>query len=151
MAGAVATWAGTAALIGRPRPPAALRASGVSAHGTGYPSLSATVAAAGLGVIVALVCTQPRRLGGRAAIGSGAVVAAFGVGMSQIYLGIQWMSDVAVGWLLGAGWLAVIFALPRPTRSAAVANRSQQLRSGPTGDDEHRETRDQRQLRSLAR
>jgi membrane-associated phospholipid phosphatase len=148
---AVATWGGTAALIGRPRPPAALRATGVSAHGTGYPSLSATVAAAGLGVIAALFSTQLRRLGGRAALGSGAVVAAFGVGMSQIYLGTEWMSDVAVGWLLGAGWLAVVFDLPRPIRSAAVARRRQPLRTSPTADDEHQETGEHRQLRSLAR
>ena len=151
LTGATATWAVTAALIGRPRPPAALRASGVSAHGTGYPSLSATVAAAGLGVIAALLTTQVRRLGRRAAIGSGAVVAAFGVGMSQLYLGTQWMSDVAVGWLLGAGWLAGVFAVPRPTRSAAVAGRGQQLRSGSAADVQHRETADHRPLRSLAR
>jgi membrane-associated phospholipid phosphatase len=151
LAGALATWAVTAALIGRPRPPAALRASGVSAHGTGYPSLSAIVAAAGLGVIAALVGPQVRRLGGRAAIGSGAVVAAFAVGVAQLYLGTQWMSDVGVGWLLGAGWVAVVFALPRPTRSAAVAKRSQHLQSAPPRDAEHLETDDHRPLRSLAR
>jgi membrane-associated phospholipid phosphatase len=114
LAGAVATWAGTAALIGRPRPAGALRAGGVSAHGTGYPSLSTTVAAAGLGLIATLVCSQMPRLSARAAIGSGAVAAAFGVGTSQVYLGVQWMSDAAVGWLLGAAWLAVVLALPRP-------------------------------------
>jgi undecaprenyl-diphosphatase len=120
LAGAVATWAATAALSGRPRPPAALRASGASVLGAGYPSLSATIAAAGLGVIAALMCTRLRRLSARAAIGFGAVVAAFGVGISQVYLGVQWMSDVAVGWLLGAAWLAIVLALPRPTRLAVL-------------------------------
>lgn len=137
LTGAVVTWAATVALIGRPRPPAALRASGVSAHGTGYPSLTATVAAAGLGVIAALVCTQLRQLRGRAAIGSGVVVAVFGVGMSQLYLGVEWLSDVAVGWLLGAAWLAVVLALPKPVRSAAVASRSHRVRTSPGADDEH--------------
>jgi membrane-associated phospholipid phosphatase len=151
LAGAVTSWGGTAALTGRPRPPAALRVSGVSAQGTGYPSLSATIAAAGLGLIAALVCTQLPRLSARAAIGSGAVIAVCGVGTSQVYLGVQWMSDAAVGWLLGATWLAVVLALPRPARSAAVANRGQQLRSGPVDDDEHQVTRDHRHLRSLAR
>jgi membrane-associated phospholipid phosphatase len=151
LAGAVATWVGTAALIGRPRPPAALRAGGVSAHGTGYPSLSTTIAAAGFGLIAALACTQLRRLSVRAAIGSGAVVAAFSIGMAQVYLGVQWISDAAVGWLLGAAWLAVGLALPKPARSVNAAKRSQQLRLGPVQDHDHQATRDHRQPRSLAR
>lgn len=137
LAGAVAMRAGAAALIGRPRPPAALRAGGVSAHGSGYPSLSTTVVAAGLGLIAVLFCSQLRRLSARVAIGFGAAVAAFGVGMSQVYLGVQWISDVVVGWVLGVAWLAVVLALPRPARSAAAANRSQQLWPDPVEGDGH--------------
>ena len=75
----------------RPRPPAAPRAGGVAAQGIGYPSLSTTIAAAGFGLIAALACTQLRRLGARAAIGSGAVMAAF-IHLARI--GCLWQSRV---------------------------------------------------------
>ncbi|WP_107705974.1 phosphatase PAP2 family protein [Nocardioides allogilvus] len=37
-----------------------------------------------------------------------ATVLAMAMGLSRVYLGHHWLTDVLVGWTLGAAWLAVI-------------------------------------------
>jgi PAP2 superfamily len=99
------------AWIVRPRPPSADWAT--TAGGFSFPSGHTTTSAA---VAVLLVVALRRRTTSRAVrtVGTAAALAwAVGVGVTRVYLGVHWPSDVLAGWLLvlticgaAAGWAA---------------------------------------------
>jgi membrane-associated phospholipid phosphatase len=72
-----------------------------------YPSGHSLTSMAVVGVLTVLAVRHLRaRLARVAAVVVGvALVAA--VGISRIYLGVHWPTDVLAGWLMGAMWLAV--------------------------------------------
>jgi membrane protein DedA with SNARE-associated domain/membrane-associated phospholipid phosphatase len=130
----VAAYAGAAvwsdvvkAAVERPRPPVLLRLAAVT--GSSFPSGHATQAAAFYGM-VALVLTVRRSVRLRVVAWSAAVVVIGAVGLSSVYLGLNWPTDVLGGYALGAMWIAVLalallLSRPRSRRSIGGA------RSGP--------------------
>jgi len=111
-------------LTHRARPPAHLAV----AHYGGYafPSGHATLSVAVWGAVALTIganATWPRRTGLVAA----AAVIAITIGVTRLYLGAHWLTDVLAGWALGAGWLAVTTLAirsaitPAPTHSEAPA------------------------------
>jgi undecaprenyl-diphosphatase len=90
-------------LIDRPRPPGSL----VEASGSSYPSGHAThsVLYAWLAV-AATLRLRPRWSGGTALLAAGIVLAA-AIGLSRVYLGAHYLSDVSGGWGLGVSAFAV--------------------------------------------
>lgn len=86
------------ALVGRPRP--AVADALVVAHGTAMPS-SVAVLSAAMAVAAVLGWTDPRPGGRRRGALAVAIVAAI-FGWAVIYLGAHWLTDVLVGWVLGA-------------------------------------------------
>ena len=51
-----------------------------------------------------------------------ATVVAGLIGVSRVYLGVHWLSDVLGGWCLGGAWLAVFLAIVRSGSRAAGRN-----------------------------
>ena len=64
-------------------------------------SMMAAVAYLTLGVLIARVLPQRRQ---KIYVLSVAVILTLAVGISRVYLGVHWPTDVAAGWLAGAGW-----------------------------------------------
>jgi len=85
-----------------------------------YPSGHSLTSTAVIGVLAVLMSRSFRARAARAAVGLGAVVLIVGVGVSRVYLGVHWPTDVLAGWLVGALWLAVcLWAYERFAPSAA--------------------------------
>jgi undecaprenyl-diphosphatase len=99
-------------LTHRPRPPAA-QAIG---HWSGYafPSGHTTKGTAVYGMLAALLAATTSRWGRKVSLWTAAVLLAGLVGLSRLYLGAHWLTDVLGALALGAAWL---FALLTATRT----------------------------------
>jgi membrane-associated phospholipid phosphatase len=103
----------TKPLVDRARPPVADQL--VTVTSSAYPSGHALASAAVLGVFAVVAGWRTARL-----VVAAAVLLVAAVGVSRVYLGVHWPSDVLGGWLAGALWLAGCHAVapswPAPCR-----------------------------------
>lgn len=106
---------GLKVLIARQRPPTSDMAGAVDLDFS-FPSGHTLNSAVFLAVICWLLREQFTRTWRRAGL-CVAVLIALAVGMSRVYLGYHWMTDVLAGWLIAAGWLALLLAARRAGRN----------------------------------
>lgn len=110
-------------LVDRARPPAAMATEHFD--GLAFPSGHATQATAVWGMVALLVLFGVEGRAGRVAVGVAvlAVTVAVVVGMTRVYLGAHWASDVLGGWLLGGLWAGAVFWLVGPRVQPIGADR----------------------------
>jgi undecaprenyl-diphosphatase len=92
--------------LGRARPPLAQAVA--AADGYGFPSGHAAAAAAVCGAVAWLCTLRLRSWRTRLSMCVAAAMVAALVGISRVYLGVHWTSDVLGGWAAGTLWAAVV-------------------------------------------
>jgi undecaprenyl-diphosphatase len=95
--------------VGRARPPASLQVGG-SDTGWAFTSGHATQSIAFYGMLAVVVITwyMPRR---RLRVAIGATLVVLVVGVSRLYLGVHWLTDVLGGYALGLAWLSLVMVM----------------------------------------
>ncbi|MET8794963.1 phosphatase PAP2 family protein [Nocardia sp. NPDC004568] len=96
-------------LIGRSRPPVAGQL--VEVGNPAFPSGHSVGSAAVVGVLAALFCLRTAHRVAGLIVAAVAVVFVLLVGLSRIYLGVHWPTDVLAGWALGGLLVAVGVAM----------------------------------------
>jgi undecaprenyl-diphosphatase len=109
-AGAAALSDAVKALVDRPRPPLATMIGQFG--GSAFPSGHAAQSIAVYGVLAALLAGSGPSWTTKLVAWSSALLLAGIIGVSRVYLGAHWLTDVLAGWALGSLWLfALVTAL----------------------------------------
>ncbi len=127
------------AAVDRPRPGVGL----VGVSGSSFPSAHAAYATFYVWLAVTIVMRlRPGMARGAAVIAAGIVITAL-IGLSRVYLGVHYMSDVSAGWALGivafslCAAVALVVTTARQTSDGPL--RQNGRRASPSGPAEDRE------------
>lgn len=93
--------------IGRIRPPA-VDVLGALNDGFAFPSGHTLNGTVFFGLVTGLVLTRCHSRTTRIATVAGGVLMALGIGLSRVYLGYHWLTDVMAGWSLAMGVLGIV-------------------------------------------
>src|SRR6476469_9151313 len=96
---------GGKATVGRERPPAEFRL--VTETNESFPSGHALASAAILGVVLVVLLPSIRSRGLRIGVVIGVGLFVVAIGLSRLYLGVHWATDVLAGWVTGLAWLTL--------------------------------------------
>lgn len=130
--GGVALSEGLKALFERARPPAVYQA--VDTLNASFPSghaLLSTVFYLSLGVMLTRAFPKKRL---KAFVLGSAILVALLIGLTRVYLGAHWASDVIAGWCAGAAWAMALWLV------AYAVQRRQAVHSGGLHDEDAADT-----------
>lgn len=99
-------------IIGRVRPPLS-EAVPPYEYSPSFPSGHTLSAVAVVGTIAYLLILRQTTRSARALTVSCAALFALTIGLSRVFLGHHWFTDVVAAWLLGAAWLALVVTAHR--------------------------------------
>ncbi|MEU4340029.1 phosphatase PAP2 family protein [Nocardia sp. NPDC023852] len=102
---------GGKSVIGRDRPP--VEEHLVTVANQSYPSGHSLGSFVVVGIVAVVLIPNLRRTALRAVAATLAVIFVAAVGLSRIYLGVHWITDVLGGWCLGALWLLACLTVYR--------------------------------------
>ncbi len=102
------------ATVGRERPPVEFRL--VTETNESFPSGHALASAAILGVLLVVLLPSIPSARGRVAAITGAGIFVLAIGLSRLYLGVHWATDVIGGWVIGFAWLYFCLTVRRVWR-----------------------------------
>ena len=89
-------------LYGRPRPD--LVPHGSYVYSASFPSGHSTLSAATFLTLAMLIASLEPNRGTKIMVFALAMLLVLAIGVSRVYLGVHWPSDVLAGWCLGGGW-----------------------------------------------
>ncbi|NNG35230.1 phosphatase PAP2 family protein [Nakamurella aerolata] len=120
--------------VGRVRPPEAQRL--VTETNASFPSGHALAATAVIGacVLMAVVAMRDRAPRWRAPLIVLAAVFVASIGISRLYLGVHWATDVLGGWVTGAAWLLLCVTVRRLWRAWQQPTAQRRLAANPPPD-----------------
>ena len=85
------------------------------------PSGHAANSAAVYGAMALVATVLWWRRAQRRTIWTGTALLVFGIGLSRVWLGVHWPSDVIAGWLVGAAWATGLAVFLKPVRARVAA------------------------------
>jgi len=108
------------ALIARPRPD--IVPHEVAVYSASFPSGHAMLAAAAYFTLAFVLAPEIERTRNRTGLYASAAVLVFLIGVSRVYLGVHWPSDVIAGWFAGLAWAVAAATLYRRFFPAGAAD-----------------------------
>ena len=106
---------GLKSILHRPRPELVPHLAVVS--NASFPSGHAMLSAAIYLTLAAMLAETQARRSARIVLMAFATVLVLLIGVSRIYLGVHWPSDVLAGWCLGAVWALAVFLVSRTLKA----------------------------------